>query len=156
MSSEFSNLFNPSTNNSSFIKRGGKLSKQQIMQDLETGVLDVGGTKVYSFFVNLIDPDFEWVSVDGDENAKIQPATIDRWMIRIFFTRPLRSLVDELQEAEVVTNDRKAQEVFISQAIKYLFDKDNVRSNIVKLMNEKLKEHQLDLKAQELQAFGWV
>ena len=139
-----------------FIGKNGKLSKRQIMTDLKTGDLDVGGTKVYSFFVNLIDPQYEWVEIDGDENARIQPATIDRWMIRIFFTRPLRNLVDELQDAEVVIPDRKAQEVFISQAIKNLFDKDQVRSNIVKIMNEKLKEHNLDLKAQELQAFGWV
>jgi len=139
-----------------FIRKNGKLSKAQIMNDLETGELTIGGTKVYSFFVNLIDPQYEWVAVDGDENAKIQPATIDRWMIRIFFTRPLRNLVDELQEAGVVVDDRKAQEVFISQAVKNLFDKDTVRSNVVKIMNEKLKEHNLDLKAQELQAFGWV
>lgn len=139
-----------------FIKRSGKVSKQQITSDLQSGVLDVGGTKVYSFFLNLIDPDYEWVGVPGDENAKIQPATIDRWMIRLFFTRPLRQLIDELQEAGVVVDDRKAQEVFVSRAVMYLFGKDNVRSNIVKIMNEKLKEHKLDLKAQQLQAFGWV
>lgn len=139
-----------------FIRRNGRLSRQQIMNDLKTGALTIGGTKVYSFFVNLIDPNFEWVSVEGDESAKIQPATIDRWMIRIFFTRPLRNLVDELQEADVVVEDIDAQEVFISQAIKYLFDKDKVRSNIVKIMNEHLIEHKLNLKAQQLQAFGWV
>lgn len=139
-----------------FIRRNGRLTRQQIMNDLTSGVLTIGGTKVYSFFVNLIDPNFEWVSVDGDENAKIQPATIDRWMIRIFFTRPLRNLVNELQEADVVVDNIDAQEVFISQAIKYLFDKDVVRSNIVKIMNEHLREHKLDLKAQQLQAFGWV
>lgn len=139
-----------------FIRRNGRLTRQQIMNDLKTGALTIGGTKVYSFFVNLIDPNFEWVSVEGDESAKIQPATIDRWMIRIFFTRPLRNLVDELQEADVVVEDIDAQEVFISQAIKYLFDKDKVRSNIVKIMNEHLIEHKLNLKAQQLQAFGWV
>lgn len=139
-----------------FIKRGGKISKQQITSDLQSGALDVGGTKVYSFFLNLIDPDYEWVGVPGDENAKIQPATIDRWMIRLFFTRPLRQLIDELQEAGVVVDNIKAQEVFISRAVMYLFGKDNVRSNIVKIMNEKLREHKLDLKAQQLQAFGWV
>ena len=139
-----------------FIKRNGRLMRQQIMNDLKAGILTIGGTKVYSFFVNLIDPNFEWVSVDGDENAKIQPATIDRWMIRIFFTRPLRNLVNELQEEDVVVDDINAQEVFISQAIKYLFDKDDVRSNIVKIMNEHLRKHKLNLKAQQLQAFGWV
>ena len=139
-----------------FIKRGGKVSKKQITSDLQSGILDVGGTKVYSFFLNLIDPDYEWVAVAGDENAKIQPATIDRWMIRLFFTRPLKQLIQELQENEVVVEDLKAQEVFISRAVMYLFGKDNVRSNIVKIMNDKLKEHKLDLKAQQLQAFGWV
>ena len=139
-----------------FIKRNGKVSKAQITSDLQSGTLDIGGTKVYSFFLNLIDPDYEWVGVEGEENAKIQPATIDRWMIRLFFTRTLRELVDELQEAGVVVDDRKAQEVFISRAVMYLFNKDNVRSNIVKLMNEKLIEHHLDIKAQQLQAFGWV
>ena len=139
-----------------FIKRNGKVSKKQITSDLQSGVLDVGGTKVYSFFLNLIDPDYEWVSVDGDENAKIQPATIDRWMIRLFFSRTLRELIDELQDAGVVIDDPKVQEVFISRAVMYLFGKDNVRSNIVKIMNEKLREHKLDLKAQQLQAFGWV
>jgi hypothetical protein len=139
-----------------FIKRGGKLSKQQITSDLQSGALDVSGTKVYSFFLNLIDPDYEWVGVEGDENAKIQPATIDRWMIRLFFTRPLKQLIKELQDVGVVIDDMKYQSVFISRAVMYLFGKYNVRSNIVRIMNEKLKEHKLDLKAQQLQAFGWV
>lgn len=138
-----------------FIKNEGKLSKEKILEDLKSGVLDVGGTKVYSFFINLIDPDFEWVSIDDGEE-KIQPATVDRWMIRLFFIRPLKKLVEELQEENVIVDNKKAQDVFISKAIMFLFTKDSVRSSIVKILNEKIKEYGLDLKAHQLQAFGWV
>lgn len=139
-----------------FIKNGGKLSKKKITRDLQSGELDVGGTKVYSFFLNLIDPDYEWIPIDGDENAKIQPATIDRWMITLFFGNPLRELVDELQEEDIINDTPDAQKTFIQRAIMNLFISDKVRRNIVKILNEKIKEHGLDMKAQQLQAFGWV
>lgn len=140
-----------------FIENNGKLTRQEILRDLQTGKLNIGGTKVYSFFINLINPNFEWTEIDGDENAKIQPATVDRWMVRIFFTRPLKNLIEELQdEGIIIINDEDAQDVFITEAIKNLNNRDDVRRAIVKLMNEKLEKYKLDLKAQQLQAFGWV
>lgn len=139
-----------------FAKRNGKLTKSQIMNDLRNGKLLIGGSKIYSFFINLIDPDYEWILVDGAENAAIQPTTIDRWMIKIFFTDPLRRLVSELQKNGIITNDDKTADVFISSAIMYLFKQDRVRSHIVKIMNDKLREHKLDMKSHQLQAFGWA
>jgi len=132
-----------------YIKNNGKLSKAKLMGDLKSGEFAIGGTKIYSFFINLIDPDYEWVV---DPKLAIQPATIDRWMIRLFFDKPINEIVNELVELQII--DPKKKDVVAGEIIVTLFAQDIVRQNIVKVMNEYARKH--GLKAHQLQALGWV
>ena len=134
-----------------YIENGGKLTKQQVMADMKNGKIEVGGTKIYSFFVNLIDPEFEWKSVDG---IKIQPATVDRWMIKIFFEKPIKNLMTELQEDGIVEAGKEIFNKLSAKALMDVFRSDKTRATIIKILND--KSVQYGLKAQELQAFTWV
>ena len=123
------------------------------MKDLQSGKLDVGGSKVYTFFMNLIDPDYEWVDVSGTGN-KIQPATIDRWMVKIFFIRPLEDTVKELIDNGIMEGNKNLETQFINSSIMKLFGSEHVRKKIVLLLNKYASE--MGIKAQQLQAYGWV
>jgi hypothetical protein len=143
-----------------YLNNGGKIKKEQLVIDIKNGTLPVGGTKVYSFLINLIDPEVEWETIETPEvkGMKIQPATIDRWMVRMFFGKTLNELTNELVKEKII--DTKPQEIenFKNAVIMDLFKTDVVRQNIVERMNElilKYKE-QTGLKAHQLQAFGWV
>jgi hypothetical protein len=65
-----------------------KINKDQLYKDLQSGVLKIGGTKINSFFLNLVFPGKKW-------EDQIDPATVDRWMIRVFFDKPLQKMVEE-------------------------------------------------------------
>ena len=147
-----------------YLDHDGKITKDELITDIKTGKLPVGGTKIYSFLMNLVDPNFEWVEVNTSDfkGGKIQPATIDRWMIRVFFDKPLNIAMKELIKDGIVEGDVKTIEKFKNVVIMKLFMSDMVRSNVVKLMNEVLKENiekhpETTLRyAHQLQAFGWV
>ena len=70
-----------------YLRHRGEVNKKQLYDDLESGVFTIGGTKINSFFLNLIFPGKKWA-------GKIDPATIDRWMIRVFFDAPLKDMVE--------------------------------------------------------------
>lgn len=143
-----------------FLKKNGKVTKRGLINDIKSGILSVGGTKIYSFLLNLIDPDFEWETIESDEvkGTKIQPATIDRWMIRMFFQQPIKRAMEELVSAEIVDGTPAAQKVFVESSIKILFQSDVVRANVVKIINEKVLKYkkEVGLTASQFQAFGWV
>ena len=132
-----------------YLENNGKLSKSKLMKDLQAKKFDIGGTKIYSFFINLVDPDFEWKIEKG--NA-IQPATIDRWMIRLFFDEPIKELVDELIEVEIL--DPKKKEKTMGAIAMGMFNQDIVRQSIVNLLNAYALK--TGMKAHQLQALGWV
>lgn len=157
-----------------YLSHNGKVTKGQVMSDIKSNVIKIGGTKINSFFMNLIEPDYKWKKADGIE---ITPATIDRWMIRVFFHEPLVQIVDELVEAGIIQSDsdsakikpsdspeRSAEkhkknignkrEKIINTLIMNLFGDDVVRQNIVRLMNKEAIK--AGLNAQQLQALAWV
>jgi len=159
-----------------YLKHDGKVTKEQVMNDLRSGVIKVGGTKINSFFMNLMDPDYKW-RVDED-SEEVSPATIDRWMIRVFFFKPLVEIVDELIDAEIVVSDNDEnirikdtdspeqvqtkrdrsitakRKKLLGTLIMNMFSDDTVRQNIVKILNTEAKK--AGLNAQQLQALAWV
>lgn len=70
-----------------YLQHNGQVTKDQLYNDLEKGVFTISGTKINSFLINLIFPGQKWA-------GKIDPATIDRWMIRVFFDEPLKHMVE--------------------------------------------------------------
>lgn len=134
-----------------YLEHNGKLTKKQILSDLQSGKIKIGGTKIYSFFINLIDPEFEWESMDG---VKIQPTTIDRWMIKLFFNKSIEKLISELQHDNIVPDDNDTTIKLSSKLIFDIFSSDDVSKTIVKIMNDLAKK--MDMKSNELQAFVWV
>jgi hypothetical protein len=132
-----------------FLKNDGKLTKEKLMKDLQSGKFDISGTKIYSFFINLVDPDFEWKVEKG--NA-VQPATIDRWMIRLMFDEPINELVGELIDIGII--DSKDKDKVMGAIAMKMFGKDEIRQSIVDLLNDYAKKH--GMKAHQLQALGWV
>ncbi len=147
-----------------YLDHNAKVTKKELVADIKSGRLPIGGTKVYSFLINLIDPEFEWVNLESTDfkQGRIQPATVDRWMIRMFFDRPLKILVDKLIKKKTISKDEKKIETFKTEVVASLFSSDLVRGNIIKLMNAILQEYlakypNFELKyTHQLQAFGWV
>jgi len=70
-----------------YLQHNGEVSKDQLYKDLESGTFTISGTKINSFLINLIFPGKKWA-------GQIDPATIDRWMIRVFFDEPLKHMVE--------------------------------------------------------------
>ncbi len=154
-----------------YITHNGKVTKDQLYSDLKNGKLRIGGTNINSFFLNLIFPGYKW-------EDKIDPATIDRWMIRVFFDKPLARMVEEdvsewiqhittqtkIKTGKKDTEDtinkkrsailQKNKDGIVNAAIMQLFGSDEVRQNLVKILHEAGKK--MGLTSYQLQALAWV
>jgi hypothetical protein len=154
-----------------YLEHNGQVTKKEILDDFKDGKLNIGGTKIGSFFMNLVFPEYQW-------NDKLNPATIDRWMIRVFFDKSMEeivkndihdwiSAVTELQGVNVGKKDKPADldikrskallknENKITQlGIMQLFSNDTVRQNLVKILHEEASK--MGLTSYQLQALAWV
>jgi hypothetical protein len=155
-----------------YLERGGKITKDQVMNDIRTGKIEVGGTKINSFLMNLIEPDYKW-QIDKPGSIAITPATIDRWMIRVFFYKPLSEIVDQFIETGIISGEEddpekaekakkrdpskiviEKKEKIMASIIMKLFGDDVVRQNVARILN--MKSAKAGLNAQQLQALAWV
>lgn len=162
-------------NFNSFIKyylaHNGKVTKAELMKDFSEGRFGVGGTKVGSFFMNLVAPGYRW-------KGKMDPATIDRWMIRVFFDKPLEKIVREdvhdwileivnrnpvkagKKDTQLDLDNKKskqliaAEDKIINTAVMQLFGTESVRQNLVKILNTEADK--MGLTSYQLQALAWV
>ncbi len=154
-----------------YLVHNGNVTKETLFNDLKNGTLEIGGTKINSFFLNLIFPGQKW-------NNQIDPATVDRWMIRVFFDKPLEKMaseevVDWIQHVTDVSNikvgkkdnaediARKRKALFeknkgdiVNAAVMQLFGNDEVRQNLVKMLHE--AGQKMGLTSYQLQALAWV
>ena len=154
-----------------YLAHQGNVTRNKLFNDLKDGVIKIGGTKINSFFLNLIFPGYKW-------NDKIDPVTIDRWMIRVFFDKPIEKLVEEdvtdwiqhlTDQTKIVTGKKDNEETILKKkvaaleknkakiidtAIMQLFGNDEVRQNLVKILNDEAKA--LHFTAYQLQALAWV
>lgn len=154
-----------------YLEHNGKVTKKEIMDDFKDGKIDIGGTKISSFFMNLVFPEYRW-------NDQLNPATIDRWMIRVFFDESIEQLVthdihdwivaitekqgvrvgkkdtqadlDEKRRKALMANEKKITQAAIMQ----LFGNDIVRQNLVKILHEEASK--MGLTSYQLQALAWV
>jgi hypothetical protein len=154
-----------------YLEHNGKVTKKEIMDDFKDGKIDIGGTKISSFFMNLVFPEYRW-------NDQLNPATIDRWMIRVFFDKSIEQLVthdihdwivaitekqgvrigkkdtqsdiDEKRKKALMANENKITQAAIMQ----LFGNDIVRQNLVKILHEEASK--MGLTSYQLQALAWV
>lgn len=154
-----------------YLSNNGQVTKKALMDDFKDGRLDIGGTKISSFFMNLVFPEYRW-------NDQINPATIDRWMIRVFFDKAIEKMVkedihdwiqmitdkqsikvgkkdtqdkiDEKRRAALLANEKNITQAAIMQ----LFGNDVVRQNLVKLLHEEASK--MGLTSYQLQALAWV
>jgi len=167
-----------------YLQHGGNVTKEQLYNDLESGTFTIGGTKINSFFLNLIFPGKKWA-------GKIDPATIDRWMIRVFFDLPLKKMVeeditdwiahlpDEDEEEEETVNEKKEKkpkvpklspeeqllvkkkkalqakkDKIVNSVVMKLFGDDIIRQNLVKILHQ--EANKIGLTSYQLQALAWV
>ena len=154
-----------------YVSHDGKVTKDELLQDLKDGKMKIGGTKINSFFLNLIFPGQKW-------NDKIDPATIDRWMIRVFFDKPLEKMVNDdvtdwiqhvssqtkikqgKKDTDVTMAKKKADNLqknkdgIVNAAIMQLFGSDEVRQNLIKILHE--AGQKMGLTSYQLQALAWV
>lgn len=166
-----------------YLQHNGNVTKEQLYNDLESGVFTISGTKINSFLINLIFPGKKWA-------GKIDPATIDRWMIRVFFDEPLKHMVenditdwidhlpDDEEDGEEVMNEKekkpkapklspeeallakkkKALEskknAIVNSIVMKLFGDDYIRQNLVKILHE--EANKAGLTSYQLQALAWV
>jgi len=155
-----------------YLKHNGQVNKEQLYEDIESGLFKISGTKINSFLINLIFPDKLW-------KGKFGPATIDRWMIRFFFEKPLKEMVendiadwieflpdesdevvgDKMQEAKrnnkpkltpeehLAAKHKKEleadQDAIINRAIMKLFGNDDVRQSAVHYLNKDMEMENL-------------
>ena len=155
-----------------YLKNEGKITQKQLVLDVTKGMLGIGGTKVGSFFLNLMDPGFEWQG-----NGKtLSSATIDTWMIRVFFRGPIFDLVHGDLSQDIVNKimlefpeyaddsgahnaefDEKLTQL-LTQMTTYVTDKllsdDTIRINLIQILNDEATK--LKMKAYQLQALAWV
>jgi len=112
-----------------YLQHNGNVTKEELYKDLESGVFTISGTKINSFLINLIFPGKKWA-------GKIDPATIDRWMIRVFFDEPLKHMVenditdwiehlpdDDEEDGEENVNEKKEKKPKLSPEEKMLAKK---------------------------------
>lgn len=154
-----------------YLAHNGRVTKKEILNDFKDGELNIGGTKISSFFMNLVFPEYQW-------NDKLNPATIDRWMIRVFFDKSMEeivkndihdwiSTVTELQGVTVGKKDKPAdmdikrskallknENKITQMGIMQLFSNDIVRQNLVKILHEEASK--MGLSSYQLQALAWV
>lgn len=164
-----------------YLQHGGNITKEQLYNDLESGTFTIGGTKINSFFLNLIFPGKKWA-------GKIDPATIDRWMIRVFFDLPLKKMVedditdwiahlpDEDEDEETAVTEKKEKkpklspeeqmlvkkkkalqakkDKIVNSVVMKLFGDDIIRQNLVKILHE--EANKIGLTSYQLQALAWV
>lgn len=165
-----------------YLQHNGNVTKEQLYNDLESGVFTISGTKINSFLINLIFPGKKWA-------GKIDPATIDRWMIRVFFDEPLKHMVENditdwiahlpddeedeepigemakrpkkpklSPEEELLAKKKKSLESkkdkIVNGIVMKLFGDDYIRQNLVKILHE--EANKVGLTSYQLQALAWV
>jgi len=161
-----------------YLQHNGEVSKEQLYKDLESGTFTISGTKINSFLINLIFPGKKWA-------GKIDPATIDRWMIRVFFDEPLKKMVEEDitdwidhlpdESGEEQVNEKikapklSAEEKILAKKKKALQSKKDgiVNSIVMKLFGDDVirqnlvkilheEANKIGLTSYQLQALAWV
>jgi hypothetical protein len=154
-----------------YMKNAKNLTRKKLVKDFTGGVLGMGGTKVGSFFLNMLEPTYVWQG-----NKPLSSATIDTWMIRVFFGDSIeKSITNEVlnQLARTVVLDSNDSELLEgtepieldpeleelkNQLVKFLTDtllkSNRVRSKLILILNDKAEE--IGIKAYQLQALVWV
>lgn len=161
-----------------YLQHNGEVNKEQLYKDLESGTFTISGTKINSFLINLIFPGKKWA-------GQIDPATIDRWMIRVFFDEPLKKMVeedlsdwiahlpDDSEEEQIDEKTKKPklspEEMALAKKKKALQSKKDaiVNSIVMKLFGDDVirqnlvkilheEAQKIGLTSYQLQALAWV
>ena len=157
-----------------YMASGGNVDKKELVKMFTSGTYGVGGTKIGSFFLNLLEPKYKWQG-----KKIISPATIDTWMIRVFFydeiekavTNDVLKAITRMAKLEFPIVEAKAdidpsapvdfaaaletvKTEIISHVTDTLLDDDTVRSKLILILNDEAEKIGLD--AYQLQALAWV